>query len=116
MLFSKDILMTHRFHFTRLLVVVSSLFLVASTSPAAEPATVDFSQDIRPILARKCYACHGPSVQEAGLSLHNFETATSETETGIRAIVPGDLEQSELIYRITATDPVLRMPPEEHEA
>ena len=32
---------------------------------------VDFVQEIKPILAKHCYACHGPDEAEAGL---NFST------------------------------------------
>ena len=42
------------------------LFPVASI--AADDA-VSFDRDIRPLLARKCFACHGPGKQEAGLRL-----------------------------------------------
>lgn len=82
---------------------------------AAETETVDFSADVRPILARRCYACHGTTIQEAGLALHNYESATQETESGIVAIVPGNVDESELVFRIQETDPDLRMPPAEHE-
>ena len=30
-----------------------------------------FERDIRPILARRCHACHGPGVREAGLDLRS---------------------------------------------
>ncbi len=97
-----------------LLPVLLMLVLAAEVRAAEEP-TVDFANDVRPVLARRCYACHGPTVQEADLALHDFESATSETESGIRPIIPGDAENSEIIYRITETDPDLRMPPPEQE-
>ena len=90
-------------------------FFTAESLQQTCAAEVDFSADIRPVLARRCYACHGPAVQEAGLGLHEFEAATKETESGTFAIVPGKWDESELAARVLATDADLRMPPGEHE-
>ncbi len=73
---------------------------------------VDFTKQIQPILARRCYACHGPDQAEGGLRLTDRETALLETDSGEFAIVPGDLDASLLIARITSDDEYERMPPE----
>ena len=75
---------------------------------ASEP--IDFNRDIRPILAEKCFHCHGPDKAErqADLRLDQRE-AVEESGT----IVPGAPEESLLIERIMATDPDERMPPPE---
>ena len=74
----------------------------------------DFNFAIRPILADKCYKCHGPDPRhrKAGLRLDTREGAFGATESGSRAVVPGNLEESELVNRITSPDPTERMPPE----
>ena len=77
---------------------------------AAEPA-VRFDRDIRPLLSENCYACHGPGTQEAGLRLDSHEAATAELASGSRAIRAGDAKASEMLARITATDPDVVMPP-----
>lgn len=86
---------------------------------AAITASVGWSQDrisynrhIKPILADNCFACHGfdESTREAGLRLDTFEGATSD-ESGYPAIVPGNLDESEMWDRITADDRDLVMPP-----
>jgi hypothetical protein len=86
-----------------------------STSPAnAQPAgKVQFGRDILPILSTHCFTCHGPDakVQKAGLRLDVFETATKKLKTGNRAVVPGNVKESELIARIYAQDESERMPP-----
>ena len=68
--------------------------------------TVGFARDIRPILADNCFFCHGPDVQEAGLRLDVAETAY---DSG--AVVPHDPNTSELMRRITSSDPDVHMPP-----
>jgi Protein of unknown function (DUF1553)/Protein of unknown function (DUF1549)/Planctomycete cytochrome C len=73
---------------------------------------VDFSRQIRPLLAKQCFSCHGPDKQESGVALHDFAKATSEADSGHKAIVPGSIEASEILRRITSNDPSQRMPPE----
>ncbi|HCQ37533.1 MAG TPA: hypothetical protein DIV39_00125 [Verrucomicrobiales bacterium] len=80
-------------------------------SPVTAPA--DFSRDIQPLLAEHCYACHGPDAKtrKSGLRLDLREGAMGELKSGSRAIVPGDLEESEIIHRIFSKDPDEMMPP-----
>lgn len=73
---------------------------------------IDFAREIRPILAKHCYACHGVDTKEAGLALHEFDLATAKTDSGVSAVVPGLPDESEMIARITSDDPSVRMPPE----
>ena len=77
-----------------------------------EAASVDFSREIQPLLARKCFACHGPDKQEGGLRLDQPAGAVAELESGGRAIVAGDRASSLILERITSTDPDIQMPPE----
>ena len=69
--------------------------------------TVDFQRDIRPILANRCFKCHGPALQESGMRLDTRETATKR-----KVIVPGKPDASKMIHRVTAQNEE-RMPPEE---
>lgn len=77
----------------------------------SEPAT-QFDREIRPILVRKCIKCHGKNDPKAELQLMARDTATRPLPSGSRAIVPGNVEASELIKRVSAADPSVRMPPE----
>jgi mono/diheme cytochrome c family protein len=87
-------------------------FGMVAAATAATPEPVDFSRDIQPLLAKRCVACHGPDTQESGLRLDDRTAATGVLESGSRAIVPGTAAESELLARITSTDPDLQMPPE----
>ena len=75
---------------------------------------VDFNRDVRPILSNNCFACHGPdtAARQADLRLDIEKSATSEHD-GHAAIVPGNLERSELIRRISSDDEDERMPPKD---
>lgn len=86
----------------------------SAQSPKPGNNQVSYNYDVRPILSDKCFACHGPdkNKQEAGLRLDieaNAKGPLKETK-GAFAIVPGSPEQSELIKRITSTDPSYQMP------
>ncbi len=68
----------------------------------AEAEEIDFNTDIRPLLSNRCYACHGPDAEErkADLRLDTREGAMMDLGD-YRALVPGDPEASELLYRIS---------------
>ncbi len=90
--------------------------LFAAFLCARAGAAVSFNQSIRPILSENCFLCHGPDAasRKAGLRLDESESAFSSRE-GVRAIVPGEPGESELIRRIYASDPEDRMPPADSE-
>src|SRR5690554_3873155 len=70
---------------------------------------VDFNRDIRPIINKKCIACHGGVKKSGDLSFLFEEEALAVNESGGRAIVPGSPRKSELIKRIKSHDPDYRM-------
>ncbi|HEU0174055.1 MAG TPA: DUF1553 domain-containing protein [Blastocatellia bacterium] len=87
---------------------------VQGGAPARPPIRqIDFNRDIRPILADKCWRCHGPdaAAKKIKLRLDSEEAATADLGGGRRAIVPGAVERSQLARRITESDEAMRMPP-----
>ncbi|MDR2213883.1 MAG: DUF1553 domain-containing protein [Pseudomonadales bacterium] len=83
---------------------------------AALPVRIDYNWHVRPILSDNCFNCHGPDEKgrKAGLRLDVAAQAYAELpeSPGKFAIVPGEIGGSELIRRINAADPDVRMPPE----
>ena len=57
---------------------------LAEPLSAQQPETTDnevnFATEIQPILARRCFACHGPDQAEAGLRLHEPDQAFAKLE------------------------------------
>ena len=75
-------------------------------------AKIDFNRQIRPILSEHCFACHGLDDPQGGLRLDFAEFAYKGGRSGFPAIVPNDLEESEILHRVVSTDLDDRMPPE----
>ncbi|MDR7131735.1 hypothetical protein J2X69_004100 [Algoriphagus sp. 4150] len=71
---------------------------------------VDFSSQIKPILNKNCISCHGGVKKSGGFSVLFEEEALENTDSGHPAIIPGDPNGSELIKRLTSSDPEVRMP------
>lgn len=97
---------------TQLLSCLGSLLLVlsgaAQAAQAAEP--VDFGKHVEPILIRRCSECHGPDQQKSGLRLDSRGAALKSGKSGRLAVVPGEPESSEMLRRVTSTDPDEVMP------
>ncbi|MBV8880839.1 MAG: DUF1549 domain-containing protein, partial [Planctomycetaceae bacterium] len=77
------------------------------------PDRVEFNRDIRPLLSENCLKCHGPDSRsrKANLRLDTRDGAFSEFDKGRFAVVPGNLEKSELWKRIVTSDRDDLMPP-----
>ena len=78
----------------------------------AAPESVSYNRDVLPVLASKCFACHGANKakRKARLRLDVRQEALVDRD-GVRAIVPGKLDQSALIQRIFTADTDEVMPP-----
>lgn len=78
----------------------------------AAPQKVNFNRDIRPILSRNCFFCHGPDAEHREADLRLDMEAGLKSTSGDSAIIhPGKPEQSQLFERIASKDTDLIMPP-----
>src|SRR3954462_12103972 len=89
------------------------LFSSVSLAAATEPARISFNKDIRPIMSDTCFRCHGPdkSSRRAGMRLDIREVAVKALPDGKIPIVPGEPDKSEVVRRVFAPSPAVRMPP-----
>jgi ankyrin repeat protein len=81
-----------------------------SKLPPAATIKVDYEKDIQPLLAQKCYSCHGEEAQQSGLRLDRRQNAFRGGDYG-PVIVVGDSAKSKLIHRVANGDGGLQMPP-----
>ncbi|MBM3795133.1 MAG: DUF1553 domain-containing protein [Acidobacteria bacterium] len=82
------------------------LFLLAFAAPP------DFDREIRPLLARRCLACHGPTMQKSHLRLDQRASVLKGGESGVPAVEPGRSAASLLVRYVEGTDPKFVMPPQ----
>lgn len=93
-------------------VLAACLTPVLVAQSAEPPPAIRYDRDIRPILADRCFKCHGPdpAARKAELRLDERLDALRDRD-GSRAIVPGVADASELLARVTTTDEDDVMPP-----
>jgi len=96
------------FHVT----LVCGLIMQAAQSRAQD---INYNRDIRPVLADKCFHCHGQDEKDRKGKLRldqpDGEHGAFADRKGTFAIKPGSLDDSELWYRITTKDKGEAMPP-----
>ena len=94
--------------------LAAGLALGSRADPPAGTPEIDFGRDVRPILAERCFGCHGPERQKALLRLDRREAAFAGAwGDELAGIVPGGAAESplwlHLADRVEGED---RMPPE----
>lgn len=78
---------------------------------AADPSEEIYRDSVQSILEVHCYDCHGAEKQKSGLRLDLKAAALADRE--FPTIIPGEVEDSELILRVTLPDAdEERMPPD----
>jgi mono/diheme cytochrome c family protein len=92
---------------------LAALLGADAPAPKGSAAPVDYNKDVRPILSKNCFACHGADEKkrERGLRLDVRTEAMKELKSGAIALVPNAPDESDLIARLTDEDETLRMPP-----
>ncbi len=90
--------------------------VLLSSIPSLGSDTVDFGREIRPLLAEKCFSCHGLDAEnrETEMRLDTKDGIYAEIDSGV-AVVPGDAANSALYARLVSEDEDERMPPVDAE-
>ena len=102
--------------------IFAALFL--SCHLVTADGELQFNRDVRPILSEHCFHCHGPDSnhRESNLRLDTaagaFASDSSNSDlapdSGVPAIVPAMVDDSELMIRVLSDDPDFQMPPTGH--
>jgi uncharacterized membrane protein len=73
--------------------------------PTSVAAADPYLDVVQPLLEQRCGTCHNDDKREGSFSVASYDSTLAGGDTGL-AVVPGDVESSELFYRIT-------LPPED---
>jgi hypothetical protein len=90
-------------------ILIGLWLLSASAALPATPAEL-FERDVRPVLANRCWKCHGPGKQKGDLRLDSAAALAKGGSTG-PAVRPGKPDDSPLIQAVRHTGEV-KMPPD----
>jgi hypothetical protein len=71
-----------------------------------------FVERVRPLLAARCWSCHGPDKAEGGLRLDSRDAAIEGGDSG-PALVPGNADRSLALMAVKRMHKVLEMPPKD---
>ncbi len=95
---------------TWFLIVVA---LVPTLCRSTSGQDVDFARDVRPLLSQMCFKCHGPDEKsrQGGLRLDVREDALRGGDSEKAAINLTNVRASEILARVSSTDPDTVMPP-----
>ncbi|MCD8535052.1 MAG: DUF1549 domain-containing protein, partial [Verrucomicrobia bacterium] len=90
--------------------------MILNLSSGSGLEEIHFSRDVLPILSDHCFQCHGPDAKEGrkGDLRLDVEADAKRQRAGYQVIKSGDPQGSELIRRLTTSDPDERMPPPDH--
>ena len=80
------------------------------TLPPPAAVKINYEQHVKPILAAKCFSCHGAQQVMSGLRLDLRQNALRGGDYGV-VIVPGNSAESKIILRLTGPTAGLQMPP-----
>ena len=86
-------------------VIPFAVVVLVPVAARGQGGEIDFNRDVRPILSNNCFQCHGPDEKV------RKESSASTPGDALAALNPGKPETSELLRRVTSTDPEEAMPP-----
>jgi len=102
--------MNHRYRFFAFVLSLGSSVGAADLGVSGQRQF--FENEIRPILANRCYECHGETKTKAGLRLDSAARFAKGGDSG-PLVVAGNIDQSLFLTAIRRTDPDLEMPPDD---
>lgn len=88
--------------------LVAAMLGIAAIPRPAGAGEIEYNRDIRPLLTENCFACHGP---DSAARKADFRLDQRDNAVAAEVIVPGDAENSDLVFRIETDDADSVMPP-----
>ncbi len=81
-----------------------------AVSAEEEAEGISFFRQIRPIFQSQCHGCHQPAKARGGYVMSSFDSLLKGGDSGYKAVIPRNPEESYLVELITPVDGVADMP------
>lgn len=91
--------------------IAARIETVSTESNQSATGGVDYFKEIRPLLESRCYGCHQGGKAQGGLRIDDHRSVLKGGDSEDPAIVPGSIEESTLIDRVSSDDEDIVMPP-----
>jgi hypothetical protein len=98
--------------FLLLFICLLSAAALAEETDAQRAGNQFFENEVRPLLSKRCFDCHGEKKQKGGLRVDDVSFLKAGGDDG-PAFVPGDPEKSSMIEAVRYGNKDLQMPPKE---
>ena len=85
---------------------------ISKLPPVAAKKDVTYTKDIKPILEKSCFKCHGEEKQKAKLRLDSIDAIIKKGSENGPVVVVGKSEKSSLVHTAAGLIEDMQMPPE----
>ncbi|MBP89386.1 MAG: hypothetical protein CMJ64_22185 [Planctomycetaceae bacterium] len=91
--------------------ILASVCVLSSLIATTAVGDVDYPREVKPILQKRCYACHGALKQQSNLRLDTVISMLKGGESEDKIVVAGEPDES-LLIQVMNGSAGFRMPPE----
>ena len=84
---------------------------ITKLPPASDKKGLTFDKDIKPILEKSCFKCHGAEKPKGKYRVDSLETFTKGGESGDPAVVPSHSDKSPVVFYVANLVEEMEMPP-----
>ena len=85
---------------------------ISKLPPAAAKKDVTYAKDVKPILEKACFKCHGEEKQKAKLRVDSVDAIVKKGSENGPVVVVGKSEKSSLVHTVAGLIEDMQMPPE----
>lgn len=85
---------------------------ISKLPPVAAKKDVTYAKDIKPILEKACFKCHGEEKQKAKLRVDSIDAIVKKGSENGPVVVVGKSEKSSLVHTVAGLIEDMQMPPE----
>src|SRR5687768_11079801 len=106
-----DFALRFRLGYRSLLPIVIAAQIGAAEAPGSQKGSVNFVQEVKPLLEQSCFGCHGPERPKSRFRVDSRDLILRGGSSGEPAILPGESDRSPLVRYVSGLIEEMEMPP-----